>query len=68
MSDTNTTASAAHKQAPSEHEACAKHHTHAAACHDGNKVDEAKVSSKSAMTCFDTASMHTVTACECSTK
>lgn len=66
MQDINTTASAAHKQAASEHQACAEHHSKAAACHDSNKMNEAKASSESAMSCCDTASKNSVTACECS--
>ena len=66
MQDTNTTASAAHKQAAKEHQACADHHSKAAARHDSNKVDEAKASSESAMGCCNTATKSSVTACECS--
>ena len=66
MQDINATASAAHKQAASEHQACADHHSKAAACHDSNKVDEAKASSESAMGCCNTATKSSVTACECS--
>lgn len=64
----NTTSSAAHKQAASEHEACAKHHLKAAECHDKNKLDEAGASSKSAMKCCENASKYSATACESSTK
>ncbi len=68
MLNTNATASAAHKQAASEHQACADHHNKAAASHDGNKVDEAKASSKSAMSCCKTASKVSEKACGCSAK
>lgn len=63
MSNTNTAASTAHKQAASEHKACAEHHTKAADCHEKGKLDEAKASSKSAMSCCDTASKKSATAC-----
>jgi hypothetical protein len=63
MSNTNTTASVAHKEAANEHKACAEHHTKAAECHDNGKPDDAKVSSKSAMSCCDTASKKSATAC-----
>ncbi len=53
MLNTDTTASTAHKQAASEHQACAEHHTKAAACHDNSKPDEAKASSEHAMKCCD---------------
>ena len=66
MQDTNTTASAAHKQAAKEHQACAEHHNKAAACHDSNKVDDAKASSESAMSCCKTAIKNTEKACGCS--
>jgi hypothetical protein len=63
MSNTNTAASTAHKQAASEHKACAEHHTKAADCYDKGKLDEAKASSKSAMSCCDAASKKSATAC-----
>lgn len=65
MSNTNTAASTAHKQAASEHKACAEHHTKAADCHDKGKLDDAKASSKSAMSCCNTASEKSATACAC---
>ena len=68
MSDANTIASAAHKEAAAQHTACAEHHTKAASCHDNHKIDDAKASSKSAMSCCDTASKKSSTACECSAK
>lgn len=68
MSDMNATASTAHKEAASEHQACADHHTKAAECHDKNKLDEAKASSNSAMTCCESAGKKSVTACGCSSK
>jgi hypothetical protein len=63
MSNTNAAASAAHKQAASEHTACAEHHAKAADCHEKGKLDEAKASSKSAMSCCDMASKKSATAC-----
>ena len=66
MQDTNSTASAAHKQAAIEHLACADHHNKAAACHDDNKVDEAMASSESAMNCCKTAIKNSEKACGCS--
>ena len=68
VSDANTTASAAHKEAAAEHTACAHHHMKAASCHDDHKIDEARVSSKSAMSCCDTASKKSSAACGCSAK
>lgn len=68
MSDANTNASAAHKEAAEHHTACAEHHTKAASCHDNDKIDDAKVSSDSAMSCCDTASEKSATACGCSSK
>ena len=49
MSDANTIASNAHKEAAAHHKACAEHHANAASCHDNNKTDEAKASAKSAI-------------------
>ena len=66
MSNTNATASTAHKQAASEHQACAEYHSKAAECHDKGKLDEAKASSNSAMTCCETAGKKSATACGCS--
>lgn len=63
MSNINTAASTAHKQAASEHKACAEHHTKAAECHDKGKLDDAKASAKSAMSCCGTASKKSATAC-----
>jgi hypothetical protein len=63
MSNTNATASTAHKPAASEHQMCAEHHTKAAEFHDKGKLDEAKASSKNAMSCCDTASKKSATAC-----
>ena len=68
MVNANTTASAAHKQAANEHQTCADHHNKAAALHDNNKVEEAKASSKSAMSCCQTASKVSEKACGCSAK
>ena len=68
MSDANMIASAAHKEAAAQHTACAEHHTKAASCHDSHKIDDAKASSKSAMSCCDTASKKSSTACGCSAK
>ena len=67
MSHTNE-ASGLHKKAASEHEAAAKHHHKAAECHDHNKLNDAKSSSKSAMECCNTAQKHSASACECSAK
>jgi hypothetical protein len=61
-------ASALHKQAASDHSEAAKHHLKAADCHDHNKVDDAKTSSKSAMDCCNTAQKNTKAACDCSSK
>jgi len=68
MQNINATASAAHKQAASEHQACADHHNKAATSHDNNKVEDAKASSKSAMSCCQTASKVSEKACGCSAK
>jgi lipid A disaccharide synthetase len=68
MSDENATASAAHKEAAAQHKACAEHHTKAASCHDNHKIDDAKASAKSAMSCCDKANQKTATACGCSAK
>lgn len=67
MTQTNE-ASTLHKKAASEHEAAAKHHHKAAECHDHNKTGDAKISSKSAMDCCNTAQKHTKAACDCSDK
>ena len=67
MPNTNE-ASGLHKHAANEHEAAAQHHRHAAEFHDHNKLSEAKVSSKSAMDCCNTAQKHSETACGCSAK
>jgi hypothetical protein len=68
MSGANTIASAAHKEAAAEHTACAEHHTKAASCHDNQKIDDAKASSKSAMSCCVTAGKQSSAACGCSAK
>jgi hypothetical protein len=68
MSDLNAIASAAHKEAAAHHTACADQHTKAASSHDNHKIDDAKASSKKAMTCCDTATKKTSTACGCSSK
>ena len=67
MTQTNE-ASTLHKKAASEHEAAAKHHHKAAECHDNNKTGDAKISSKSAMDCCNTAQKNTKAACDCSDK
>jgi hypothetical protein len=67
MTQTNE-ASTLHKKAASEHEAAAKHHHKAAECHDHNKTSDAKISSKSAMDCCNTAQKNTKAACDCSDK
>lgn len=61
-------ASTLHKKAASDHEAAAKHHHKAAECHDGNKLSDAKISSKSAMDCCNDAQKNTKAACDCSAK
>ncbi len=65
---TTKEASALHKQAACDHEAAAKHHHKAAECHDQNKLSDAKASSKSAMSCCNTAQKNSATACGCSAK
>lgn len=67
MTQTNE-ASTLHKKAASDHEAAAKHHHKAAECHDHNKASDAKISSKSAMDCCNTAQKATKSACDCSEK
>lgn len=68
MSDVNTTASAAHKEAAAHHTACAEHHTKAASCHDNQEIDDAKASSENAMSCCNTANEKSTVACGCSSK
>ncbi|MEO7478747.1 MAG: hypothetical protein ABIT64_05910 [Lysobacteraceae bacterium] len=68
MSAANTIASNAHKEAAAEHKACAEHHTKAASCHDNHMADDAKAHAKNAMSCCDTASEKSATACGCSAK
>ena len=67
MSNTNE-ASGLHKQAATVHEEAAKHHRKAAECHDQNKPNDAKGSSKSAMDCCNTAQKSSAAACERSAK
>jgi hypothetical protein len=50
-----TEASTLHKKAASDHEAAAIHHHKAAECHDHNKTSDAKISSKRAMDCCNSA-------------
>jgi hypothetical protein len=68
MSDSNAIASAAHKEAATLHLACADEHTKAAACHDENKVDDAKGCCTNALKASDAAHQKSVKACECSSK
>lgn len=67
MTETNE-ASVLHKKAASDHEAAAKHHHKAAEYHDNNKLSDAKISSKSAMDCCNTAQKNTKAACDYSDK
>lgn len=67
MTQTNE-ASTLHKKAASDHEAAAKHHLKAAECHDQNKMSDAKISSKSALDCCNTAQKNTIAAHDCSDK
>lgn len=61
---TNNHAGALHTKAAHDHEESAKHHHKAAECHDQEKVSDAKNSSKSAMSCCDTAHKSSSAACE----
>jgi hypothetical protein len=63
MDNKTTNMSAAHKEAAKEHKACADYHLKAADQHDHHKDADAKVSSKSAMACCETANKHSNAAC-----
>ncbi len=52
-----------HKKAAQDHEVAAKHHLKAAEHHDKNNKSDAKLSSKSAMGCCDTALNSSKAAC-----
>jgi hypothetical protein len=68
MSDNNQEASRLHKQAASDHQIAAQSHIKAAECHDQNQASDAKVNSKSAMTCCNSAQKSSNLACGCSDK
>lgn len=68
MSELNTHASTAHKEAATEHKACADQHNKAAACHDNNKMDDAKDSSSIALKASDAAHQKSVMANDRSSK
>jgi len=68
MTNTNSAASTAHKDAATEHKVCAEHHMKAAASLDDHKADQARASSKEAMKHCDTASKHSAAACAGSTQ
>ena len=68
MSFENTSPSAAHKTAASEHKACADLHLKAAESHDNKKIEEAKTLSASALRSSELAHKHSKTAGDCSVK
>ena len=63
MDNKNTNLSTAHKEAAKNHNECADFHLKAADQHDQHKDTDAKVSSKSAMACCETANKHSTAAC-----
>jgi hypothetical protein len=65
MSNSNTAASNAHKVAADEHRACSEHHSKAAACYENGKMEEAKDCASKAMSCCDTATNKSTSACAC---
>ncbi|MBU2280357.1 MAG: hypothetical protein KKB45_16325 [Gammaproteobacteria bacterium] len=63
--NTNTAISNAHNAAANEHLACAEHHRKAAACQDKGKLEDAKDNASKAMSCCDSASKKSASACAC---